>query len=68
MSDRESSGIRKWDESDHPVDHGHSHDGEVADADVDTDVKFPDEITNATLVQQHVKNKTEVSSFSTNDS
>lgn len=61
LSNKDSSGIRKWDDINHSVEHGHSRDGEVVDT--VEDVKFPEEITNATLAQQHVKNKTEVHSF-----
>ncbi|KAE8743552.1 hypothetical protein FOCC_FOCC010877 [Frankliniella occidentalis] len=51
---RESSSAAKWPNSGHSIEHDDTHDGEVLESDV-----FPDEITNTTLAQQHVKNKTE---------
>lgn len=49
--------ISKVGDSNTPSDHSASQ-GDVVDA--VQDVKFPEEITNATLAQQQVKNKTEV--------
>ncbi|KAK3927453.1 Plexin domain-containing protein 2 [Frankliniella fusca] len=52
-SNRESPAV-KWSNVGHSGEHDDSHDGEVLESDV-----FPEEITNTTLAQQHVKNKTE---------
>ena len=57
LSNRDPAVGAKWPNGDHSVEHGHAHHGEIFDA--VEDVKFPEEITNATLAQQHVKNKTE---------